>query len=193
MKIAEVKKQISDDRDSGKYGENAGSFGSIFVENPPGTARMMNDSTEAHNKVYEDHLNKLVAPFIAGRSFTRFSPTVLYQCASEAIAGTGIKRFESLYRQVRRYQVELKEYVRGKDAEDTESLHLLCSHRQAINDWGVISKKPISFDTVPKFRERDLALGESLKLAIWDIGLLVLFNMFFFAAAFVSFLKYDVR
>jgi len=192
-RLDEVSKQIDEDRASGKFGLNPDVFGSKNVENPPGTAQLMNASTEAHNQVYEDHLNKLIAPLILGRSFTRFSPTVLYQCASEAVAGTGINRFKSLYQQVKRYQAELKEYVRGKDAEDLESLHLLCAHSQAISDWGVISKKPVSFDTVPKFQERDLALGQSLKLAIWDIGLLALFNLVFFAAAFVSFLKYDVR
>ena len=56
-----------------------------------------------------------------------------------------------------------------------------------------MSHKPVDFDTVPKFQERDLGLGESLKLAIWDIGLLALFNVVFFVAAFVSFLRYDVR
>jgi len=85
------------------------------------------------------------------------------------------------------------EYVRGKDAEDPESLHLLCDHHRAISKWGVISKKPVSFDSVPKFQEQDLALGESLKLAIWDIYLLVLFNHVFLAAAYMSFLRYDVR
>jgi hypothetical protein len=46
---------------------------------------------------------------------------------------------------------------------------------------------------VPKFRERELALGASLKLAVWDIGLLAIINLGLFAAAFVSFLRYDVR
>jgi hypothetical protein len=73
------------------------------------------------------------------------------------------------------------EYVRGKDAEDPESLHLLCYHHQVISKWGVNSKKPVSFDSVQKFQEQDLALGESLKLAIWDIGLLTLFNLVFFS------------
>lgn len=191
--LAEVKKQINDDAASGKFGRNAGYFGRKEKENPPGTVRWYNALREAENQLYEDHLNKMMAPAIFGRSFTRFSPTVLYQCASEAIAGTGINRFKSLYQQVKRYKENLKEYVRSKDAEDPESLHLLCDHGQAISKWGVISKKPVSFDSVPKFQEQDLALGQSLKLAIWDIGLLILFNLVFFAASYVSFLRYDVR
>jgi len=193
-RLTEADQQIDDAVNSGKFGRNAGMFSSDPEKcNPPATARWVNAMREAYNQVYEDHLNKMIAPATFGRSFTRLSPTVLYQCASEAIAGTGINRFKSLYQQVKRYQQDLKEYIRSKDAEDPESLHLLCDHGQAIRDWGVISKKPVSFDTVPKFQERDLALGQSLKLAIWDIGLLALFNLVFFAAAFVSFLRYDVR
>jgi len=193
-RLAEAQEQSIDDVASGKFGRNAGVFHSDPEKcNPQGTARWHNALTEAQNQVREDHLNKMTGPATFGRSFTRLSPTVLYQCASETIAGTGINRFKSLYQQVKRYKEDLKEYVRGKDAEDPESLHLLCDHYQAIRDWGVVSKKPVSFDTVPKFQERDLGLGESLQSAIWNIGLLALFNLVFFAASFVSFLRYDVR
>jgi hypothetical protein len=50
-------------------------------------------------------------------------------------------------------------YIHGKNAEDTESLHLLYDHCQAISKWGIISRKPVGFDSVPKFQEQDLALG----------------------------------
>jgi ABC-type transport system involved in multi-copper enzyme maturation permease subunit len=87
----------------------------------------------------------------------------------------------------------LKEFIRSKDAEDTLSLHLIFPEDISAQAWRTISHNPVDFATVPKFKERSLALGQSLKLAIWDIGLLVLFNLVFFAAAFVSFLRYDVR
>ncbi len=61
---------------------------------------------------------------------------------------------------------------------------------RTVQNWRMISYKPVSFNTVPNFVERELGLGESLQLAIWDIGLLVLFNLVFFAAAFVLFLPY---
>jgi ABC-type transport system involved in multi-copper enzyme maturation permease subunit len=192
-KLADVIQQILDDAASGKFGENPSYFGTKELENPKGTAQMVNARIEAENRVREDHLNRMMNPFIFGRSFTRLSPIVSYQCASEAIAGTGMSRFRNQYQQVKRYQQELKEFVRDKDAEDPESLHLLCSKGQAIKKWGVISKKAVDFDTVPKFQERSLAIGRSLKLALWDIGLLVLFNLAFFVVSFVSFLRYDPR
>jgi hypothetical protein len=77
--------------------------------------------------------------------------------------------------------------------EDPASLHLVNPELSTARSWRAISHNPVDFDTVPKFQEKDLALGESLKLAIWDIGLLILFNIVFFAASFASFLQYDVR
>jgi ABC-type transport system involved in multi-copper enzyme maturation permease subunit len=91
------------------------------------------------------------------------------------------------------YQADFKEYIRSRDAEDLDSLHLIFDEEQCARSWKTISHKPVDFDTVPKFQERDLAIGQSLKLTIWDVGLLVLFNLVFFAASFVSFLRYDVR
>jgi len=99
----------------------------------------------------------------------------------------------NIYQQIKQYQAQLKEYIRDRDQQDPDSLHLLFDEEHSVAEWNAISKRPVSFDTVPKFQERDLALGQSLKLAIWDIGLLVLFNLFFFAASFVTFLRYDVR
>ena len=135
----------------------------------------------------------MLAQVFTGRDFTCFSPVVIYQRASEAIAGTGVNHCVSLYQQIKQFQAGFKEYVRSKDSEDPESLHLINPEIGTARSWKAISHKPVDFDTVPKFQERDLGLGESLQLAIWDIGLLALFNLVFFTAAFVSFLKYDVR
>ena len=134
-----------------------------------------------------------MAQAFVGRNLTCFSPTVIYQRASEAVACTGINHVVSLQRQVKEYQAELKEYIRSEDAEDPRSLHLIFPETNSVSAWRTISHNPVDFANVPKFQERDLALDESLKLAIWDIGLLALFNLVFFAGAFVSFLRYDVR
>jgi ABC-type transport system involved in multi-copper enzyme maturation permease subunit len=192
-KLDDMREQFDRDSAAGKFGRNVRTFGSSVDENPPGTARFVKARTEAANQLYDDHLNRMIAPAIFGRSYTRFSPAVVYQCACEAVAGTGIRRFQNWYRQAKDYQQELREQVRTIDAEDPNSLHLLCDHNQAVERWGVISKKPVDFDAIPKFQERDLPLGASLNLAMWDVGLLILLNLVFFAVTFVSFLRYDVR
>jgi len=195
-KVNELIEQLFEDALSGKYGNNAGSSGPNLESgnyNPPARARLFTALTDSKNQLIDEHVNRMVAQAAIGRRFTKISPATIYQHGCETIVGTGINRFSRLCYQVRNYQADLKDYVRSKDAEDTESLHLLFEEETTANWWKTISHKPIDFETVPKFQEKDLAFGESLQLAIWDIGLLVLFNLVFFAAAFVSFLRYDVR
>ena len=200
-KLDESERQIWDNFE--KFGKNAGTSLSDPNDprmNLPARARLYNALSNTENGVIEDHHNKMMAQALTGRNFTCISPTAVYQRASEAIAGVGIARCADLFRQVKRYQMNLREFIRSRDAEDPESRHLIFDedifHEDDSSDsfdWKTISKRAVDFDIVPKFQERDLALGESLKLAIWDVGLLILFNLVFFAAAFVSFLRYDVR
>ena len=193
-RLDEVGKEIWDN--ANKFGKNAGTMShdpNYPGNNPPARARLKTALANTANQVSNDHHNRLLAQAFAGRNFTSISPTVIYQRASETIAGTGINYCVNLQRQIKEYQVNLKEYIRTKDAEDPDSLHLVNPERSAARSWKTISHKAVDFNTVPKFQERDLALGQSLKLVIWDIGLLVLFNLVFFAASFVSFLRYDVR
>jgi ABC-type transport system involved in multi-copper enzyme maturation permease subunit len=191
---AEASRRVEDDMSAGKFGERAGTQTPNPKEcNPPARARYANAEADAENRVIEDHHNKMITQAVAGRNLTCISPAVIYQRASEAIAGTGISRSVNLYQQIKQYQAQLKEYIRNRDREDPDSLHLLFDEENSVAEWNAISKRSVSFESMPKFQEHDLALGLSLKSAIWDVGLLVLFNLVCFAAAFVSFLRYDVR
>jgi ABC-type transport system involved in multi-copper enzyme maturation permease subunit len=191
---SEAIRRVDDDMSAGKFGERAGARTSNIKEcNPPARARYANAGADAMNRVIEELHNRMVAQAIVGRNLTCISPAVIYQRASEAIAGVGINHCVNLFQQIKQYQVQLKDYIRDRDREDPDSLHLLFDEENSVAEWNAISKRSVSFDSVPKFQERDLALGRSLKLAIWDIGLLVLFNLVFFTASFVSFLRYDVR
>jgi ABC-type transport system involved in multi-copper enzyme maturation permease subunit len=193
---SEALKQVWDNAYAEKYGKNAINRDrdrNSPENNPPARARFANAMWQAEDQILEEHLNQIMAQAIIGRRLTRFLPTTIYQNASETVAGTGLNRFIELYQQIKRYRQDLKEFIRSKDLQDPDSLHLLTPEIQTVQNWRMISHNPVDFDTVPKFQEKDLALGESLQLAIWDIGLLVLFNLVFFTAAFMSFLKYDVR
>jgi ABC-type transport system involved in multi-copper enzyme maturation permease subunit len=171
-----------------RYGERAGNWTGNPkhpMNNPPARARLKTDSTHKRNKAREDYHNKMLAQAFTGRNLTCFSPTVVYHRASETVAGTGISRCVDLCRQIKEYQSELKEFIRSQDTEDPDSLHLIFPEKSSADHWRAISHNPVDFSTVPKFQERDLGLGQSLKLAIWDMVLC--------AATFVSFLRYDPR
>lgn len=189
--------QTDRDAEAGKYGKNAHE---LWHEdrnhpsvNPPAAARYCNAKAASMNKLWEERHNRMLSQAYAGRNFACISPAMIYQRASETIAGTGIRRCVDLHRQVKRYHENLKQYILDQDAEDPNSLHLLFDHEFGVELWGTISKRPVDFGTVPKFQERDPKFSQSLQLAIWDIGLLLLWNLGFLAASWVSFMKYDVR
>jgi ABC-type transport system involved in multi-copper enzyme maturation permease subunit len=189
-KIREAENQIWNNRR--KYATDA----SILDDrgryvNPKATARFFNAITESRNRYFEGYMNQIMAQANAGRRFIQISPAAIYQSASETIVGTGVSQFWNLYRQLKRYQKTLKEFVLSADELDPDSYHALFDRQGDGRPY--ISQKPVDFSAVPCFQEQQLSLGESLKLAIWDIGLLALFNLAFFAVSFVSFLRYDVR
>ncbi len=195
-KYSEMLDQLVREAKAGKFGPNALGYHSDPNHpsvNPPAAARYWNAFSAGVRQQREEGHNQQVAQALAGRRYAYLSPTVIYQQASEAIVGTGIHRCIKIWEQINRYRNQLKEYILSQDAKDSDSLHLLLFPEDLVRDWKAISNKPVDFGAVPKFQEKDLALGESLRLAIWDIGLLALFNLVFFAAAFLSFLRYDVR
>ncbi len=193
---SEMFDQLEQEAQAGKFGKNALGFHQDPNHpsvNPPAAARYWNAFSDNVMQQREDGHNQRVAQALAGRRFACFSPMVLYQQASETIAGTGIHRCINIWEQISRYKSQLKEYVRSNDADDPKSLHLLFYGEYLTENWNAISKMPVDFDSVPKFQEKEWTLGESLRLAVWDIGLLALFNLALFAASWASFMKYDVR
>jgi ABC-type transport system involved in multi-copper enzyme maturation permease subunit len=193
---SEAQEQIDSRMYAGAYGPHAGATGSDRNDpsvNPRGRAQYSVEGTEAVNRVVDAHHERMMAQAEAGRRFTCTSPAVIYRRVCEIIACTGIDRSRSLYRQIRIYQQSLRGFIVSEDRSDPDSLHLLFDDAPRASEWTTISHKAVSFEAVPKFLERDLAFGESLRLAVWDLGLLALFNLVFFALSFVAFMKYDVR
>lgn len=193
---SEARKEVDDRFYAGAYGKKAGGTAPDRHDpnvDPQGRARYTKDETAAINQVVDAHYNRMLTQAEVGRRFTYVSPAMIYRRVCEVMAGTGIDRSRSLYRQIKTYQQNLREYVLLADQSDPGSLHLLFDDEPRVVAWTTVSHRAVDFDAVPKFQERDLVIGQSLRLAIWDIGLLVLFNLVFFAAAFASFLHYDVR
>jgi len=195
-KLEEAARQVDEQAHAGVFGENPGHMSSDrddSMNNPPARAKWMIAKTQARNQVLQEHHRGLLAQVAAGWDWTCFSPVTVYRRAAEALVGTGVSHCVNLHHQVRQYQDVLLQYVRDEDSPDPDSLHLLFDEYVCADRWHTISHQPVDFETVPKFHERRLPLGASLRLALWDLGLLVLFNLVFFALSFVAFTKYDVR
>ena len=187
--IHEAQTEIWDNKEI--YGENAGNWGGDLNAdwiNPPARARLYNAITDAKTRIMTDYVNRMVEQVNFGRRTTKISPATIYQTTSEALFGTGVPRFQSLFYQVARYKDILRNFLINEDKKDPDSRHLL-----AWNHHVIFSQKPVDYDAVPKFAEADPSMGEALKIAVWDISALILLNIFLFAAIYVSFLRCDVR
>ena len=193
---SEVERQIREAHDeiwenSDRYGKNAGSWGpdpSADWVNPPARARLYNAIVDAENRIREEHINKMVAQVSLGRNITRISPTVVYQCASEAIIGTGVVRFRSLYDQLKIYKEILRDFVLAADRKDPDSYHLLTRGHRIL-----LSQKPVDYNSIPKFEETDVRMSSALGDAMWNIGALALLNIFLFMGVYISFLRSPVK
>jgi len=144
-------------------------------------------SYETRLGMLDKHLKQMLRQVKLKRNIARLSPTSTFIYASEAIAGTGIVKFEKFYADARAFKTEFLEFIRAEDKNDPDSTHFIFNR-----EWETISYKPVSFGSVPKFRDQDTQSMESLGDASLDIGFLAIFSIGFFLFAYLSFLKYDV-
>ncbi len=178
---------------SERYGKNAGNWGpGLRPEelNLPARAALMNAVTDAKNRIKEDYMNKILTQINKGRAITRFSPTALFQHASEAVMGTGITRFRNLYQQIKRYQEILKDFIMTEDRKDPISPHLLAEN---ITHRRMLSALPVDYNSIPKFEEKSVPLGAGLKNTLWNFALLIIFNIFLGMGVYIAFLRADIR
>ena len=190
--IQEAQNEVWENLD--RYGKDVGYWGGNINDkrnNPPARARMENDKTAVKNRIREQYMNRALAQISLGRNVTRISPTVMYQCASEAILETGVVRISNLYDQLKKYKGTLRDFVMSIDKKDPDSLHLWVEPDYIRRD--VLSRKPVDFAAIPRFEEVNMPIASTLEGAMWDMGALVLLNLLLFMGAYVSFLKSDVR
>ena len=63
------------------------------------------------------------------------------------------------------------------------------AHRGSQDD----DQEPIDPYELPLYNYEEASTSELINGALPDIGILIMFNLVFFAGAFIAFLKYDVR
>ena len=129
------------------------------------------------NAVRDKHVNMMIQQVKVAQNVTRLSPTAAYNYACEAIAGTGPMDFQNFRRQVNIYLDRLRQFVTNRD-EGHSSL---------------ISQKSVAFEDIPKFREQKPPVSELINSALWDLLIIILFSVILFMAAYVSFIRYDIR
>ena len=153
-------------------------------DNPSATRRWATYFTrryETKTRIADEHVDQQLRQVKLARELTQISPIVCFQYAMEGLAGTGITRYMDFVRQVRRYRQTFIDFIKTEDRDDPGSLHIY-PVREGL------SQKPVDPNAIPRFEERI-----SYQSVIFPVGLLILFNVLFFTAAQLSFLKCDLK
>jgi ABC-type transport system involved in multi-copper enzyme maturation permease subunit len=142
---------------------------------------------DARMRVRNSHRGMMIAQVRIGYNVTRVSPTAIYRRAVEAIAGSGIDHYESFVRQSREYKDMLRAFLLDHYPLD---LHRPHDGRKLAD---ALSTRLFTAADVPKFVDRPIPMGDSMRNSMWDIAILFISSVVFFMAAYISFLKRDVR
>lgn len=148
-------------------------------------ADYLDEERRTEENIMDEQLNAQLAQIELARQITRISPTAIYQYALESISNTGFERHRRFIANVRTYRNRFWEYIKSEDQKDPDSLHVYFV-REGISD------KEANFDNAPRFTE-SFALAGALRDALLDMAILSLFPVFLFMAAYVSFIRADVK
>ncbi|OGG56116.1 MAG: hypothetical protein A3F84_28680 [Candidatus Handelsmanbacteria bacterium RIFCSPLOWO2_12_FULL_64_10] len=122
---------------------------------------------------YDRRLDRQVA---AATWLSRLSPTASLIYTAGEIAGTGVRDWRRFRKTLHEYRVRFLNYAEDKWIE------------RAKQGGGEISTADY-----PRFVYFRPDLRERLGAAVMDVGLLAFWNLLFFVAGYVAFLRYDVR
>ena len=153
-------------------------------DNPSATRRWATYFTrryETRTQIADTHVDQQFRQVRLARELTQISPIVCFQYAMEGLANTGIVSYMDFVKQVRRYRQTFIDFIKSEDSDDPESLHIY-PVREGL------SQKPVDLNAIPRFEERP-----SYQSVVFPVSLLILFNLLFFTAAQLSFLKCDLK
>ena len=154
------------------------------VDNPSATrqwATYFRRRFETKTRIADARVDQQLRQVQLARELTQISPTICFQYAMEGLANTGIVSYMDFVKQVRRYRDTFIDFIKTEDRDDPNSLHIY-PVREGL------SQKPVNPDAVPRFKERI-----SYQSMISPLGLLIVFNILFFIAAQLSFLKCGLK
>jgi ABC-type transport system involved in multi-copper enzyme maturation permease subunit len=121
----------------------------------------------------------------AARMVNLLSPGYAYQYSVEAFLGTGLIRRQDFIEQAYRYRESLRQYVRGRDAADDESPHVLY-----LPDF--MSRQPFDADNLPRFDQQPVPMAEAVAHGVVPIIVLVMETALAFFFAFWAFLRMEL-
>lgn len=141
------------------------------------------------SKLNEVRTNKQTEQQTLSFLFARLSPASSFSFATMSLAGTSLQMQDEFYKNAQNYQNSFRQFIKEKTGSDNAMGGMF------ILRIGNNEEKPKEIDPqeLPKFTYQKPELSAVMTEASVDMGLLLVFNLIFFAGSYFAFMKYDVR
>jgi ABC-type transport system involved in multi-copper enzyme maturation permease subunit len=146
--------------------------------------------SELSNRLNEQRANGQRRQELLAYSLARVSPTAAFTLAATRLVGTSIDLKQHFAREAAAYQDSYGKFMQEKTGMNLGGRVVIMKLSSSQDGE---QEKPIDPHELPAFHYRPPGLAESFDAALPDLGLLAGFNVLFFLAAFVAFLRYDLR
>jgi ABC-type transport system involved in multi-copper enzyme maturation permease subunit len=158
--------------------------------------RYMDSLADARDKKYsefggrlnEDRFNRQQIQQDLSFAIARISPSASFTLAASALAGTDLTLKDDYYQQAMAYQTDYAKFLKEKTGVNPSGRIMMI-----IRDDNAEKPKEIDPKEMPEFTYKQPQLSEVFGKATFDMGLLALFNLIFFAGSVIGFLRYDLR
>lgn len=141
-------------------------------------------------RLNEDRQNRQRVQAKFAFALARISPTASLALATSALAGTSVSLKDRFYDEATNYRSTFSDFLAEKTGSNVAG-RIIAWHTSDSEEEE--EPEPINTQDIPNFEFRNASLTESISLALFDMGMLGLFSILFFAGAFVAFLRYDLR
>jgi len=166
-----------------------------WAEEDNTSRNLVEQDIEEHSRMLqENQRNKKVEQERAAVLLSRFSPVASYQLAMMNFAHTDIglkQRYEDDILSYRKLFNQFREQ-KQREVGDIPGIRITAD---PVHGLKIQTGREIALDLsgVPEFKKSPDGLAQAMKASLPDIGLLSVTALLAFAAAFIMFLRYDVR
>jgi ABC-type transport system involved in multi-copper enzyme maturation permease subunit len=157
---------------------------------------MQKDISEYSLRLSEDLRNKQSALEKMALSLSRFSPASSFQLASMNLSSTGIDLKANYEKQIQDYKKNFVDYTAKKQKESGNQagmFRISVDSKSGVKISTGRDESTLKINDVPKYSALNYSFAEIISPTIIDIGLLILYSIVSYGAAFFVFRKYDLR
>ncbi|MCU0639250.1 MAG: ABC transporter permease [Candidatus Krumholzibacteria bacterium] len=162
-----------------------------FQEFMNGIQEERRKKTDEYNaRLNEERRNKQIVQEKTAFGLARISPSATFTLAAASLARTSLDQKERFLGEAGRYQETYGRFMLDKTgiASGLRVIRISDGDREEGE-----AKASIDPGEIPVFDFHEVSTAECVKGSIPDMGLLLIFNLAFFALAYFRFLRYDVR